>query len=297
MLDLSIVILNYKTRNLTLKCLQSIFKTQPKMKFEVLVVDNHSEDDSVQAIKKQFPGVKIIESDVNCGFAGGNNLALKEVSSKYSLLLNSDTEVKPGALDRLFSVAQQEEFDVSSCRIINPDGSFQPNGGELPVFLPLLLWISGLDDLLNKVISVSSYQERDERYYNNTKEVGWVSGTAMLIKNDILKKIGFLDEKIFMYGEDVEFCLKARRAGFKVGWIKEAEIIHLGGGSSDIPKLNQWRGEFKGLLYIYNKYYGILPAIGLRILFYLFIILRIISFAVIGKLNYAKTYAKVAVSI
>lgn len=297
MADLSVVIINFKTKDLTLKCLQSIFQTKPKVKFEVWLVDNHSEDDTVELVKRNFPWVKIIESDKNVGFAGGNNLALERINSRYSLLLNSDTEIKVNSLDMMVYVADTKKFDILSCKLLNKDGSLQPNGGELPAFWPLFFWLSGLDDIVGKAKRIFTYHEKNEGYYQGTKEMGWVGGTAMLIKNDVCNKIGFLDNNIFMYGEDVEFCLRAKRAGFKIGWTDKAVIMHLGGGSSKEPKFNQWKGEFKGLLYIYKKYYGRVSAIAIRFLFYLFILLRIISFAVLGKIRYAQTYAKVIVSI
>lgn len=296
MLDLSIIILNFNTKELTLKCLESIFKAKINANFEVIVVDNHSADDSVKEIKTHFPKVKIITSDINRGFAGGNNLALSQVKSEFSLLLNSDTEVEVGSIDSLISEARKFQFGITSCKLKNLDGSFQPNAGQLPTLMPVFFWLSGLDDIL-KQVSILSYQERSSNYYSGTREVGWVSGAVMLINNEVCKKIGFLDDKIFMYGEDVEFCLKARRAGFKVGWTETAEITHLGGGSFNQPKFNQWAGEFRGLLYIYKKYYGNLAALGLKVLFYIFIILRILAFLFLGRLNYAKTYAKVIIAI
>ncbi|MCL5783780.1 MAG: glycosyltransferase family 2 protein [Patescibacteria group bacterium] len=297
MFDLSVVILSYNTKELTCKCLKSIFGKKWNIKYEVWVVDNASSDGSVEAIKRSFPQVHLVESQTNLGFAGGNNLALKKIESKYILLLNSDTEILSGSLEKLVQFAEDKNYDIVSCKLQNSDGSFQPNAGELPIFIPVMLWISGLDDILKKILPVSSYQATDKSYYYDGRKVGWISGSVMLVKNEVFKKIGYLDEKIFMYGEDVEFCLRAKKAGFSVGWTDRAEIIHLGGGSSKRPKFNQWTGEFKGLLYIYKKYYGFLPALFLRFLFYIFIVVRILGFFVLGRKEYAKTYAKVFISI
>ncbi|MDO8639147.1 MAG: glycosyltransferase family 2 protein, partial [Candidatus Daviesbacteria bacterium] len=262
-------------------------------KIKVLVIDNCSCDESALMVKKNFPQVEILENSQNLGFTGGNNLGLKELKSKYALLLNSDTVVLEGSLDSLMNFMDESDYGVASCKLVDGDGKFQPNAGKLPTFLPMFFWLSGTDDILGKIFPINSYQERKIGYYNKDREVGWVSGTAMMIKDVVLKKIGFLDENIFMYGEDVEYCLRANRAGFKIGWTNQTEIIHLGGKSTNQPKFNQWKGEFKGLLYIYNKYYGFLSAFILRILIYIFIIFRITAFLLLGKSQFSKTYAKI----
>lgn len=299
MLDLTIVILNYNTKDLTLKCLKSIFKRKWNTAFEVWAVDNASTDTSVEEIKKNFPKVKLIASNKNLGFSKGNNLALRKTYKKarYSLLLNSDTEVLPRSLDNLIKFAENSGAGIASCKLLNPDGSFQPNGGELPRFLPMFFWLSGIDDIFRKILPLPSFHREDEKYYQNRKKVGWVSGSVMLIKNTVFEKIGFLDGKIFMYGEDVDFCWRAKKAGFKNLWTNKAEIVHIGGASFDKAELNQWSGELKGLFYLYNKYYGYIAVIGLRLLVYFFTVLRIIAFFILGKRDYAKTYAKVITKI
>lgn len=295
--DLSVIILNYNTKELILKCLKSILDKKWQHKVEVIVVDNGSNDGSKEAVRKRYPFVKLIPSRTNLGFAGGNNLGLKKSRTKYCLLLNSDTEVLDGALDKLVNFGRDRGFEICSCKLLNTDKSFQPNAGSLPSPFFVFLWLSGIDDLSKKIGFNVSYQARDKGYYLKDREVGWVSGTAMLIRSDIFKKIGFLDKKIFMYGEDVEYCMRANRSGFRVGWTNEAEIIHIGGGSWDQPKYNQWLGEFRGLLYIYKKYYGFWAKGYLKILIYIFSAVRIIAFLLFGKLSYARTYAKIITKI
>ena len=297
MVNLSIIIVSYNTKELTTKCLQSIYKYQWKNTIDIWVVDNASSDGSVEAISKKFPKVKIIASKDNLGFAAGNNLALKKAKSEFYLLLNSDTEVMENSFDNLLEFANSNNFGICSCKVLNKDGSFQPNGGDLPEFLPLFFWLSGLDDFIKKIMVPISYQQRTQNYYKDGREMGWVSGSVMLIKKEVLEKIGLLDKKIFMYGEDVEFCLRAKRAGFKIGWTDKAQVVHLGGGSSKTPKYNQWLGEFKGLLYVYQKYYGWGRRLLLKILIYFFVMLRSIAFVIIGKFDYAKTYAKIIYKI
>lgn len=296
-MDLTVIILNYNTKDLLMSCLDSIVQKKWQHSIKVMVVDNCSVDDSVITVRKHFSQVSVIESNQNLGFTRGNNLGLKEVKSKYALLLNSDTEVLEGSLDKLIDFMDKTDYGIASCRLVDGEGNFQPNSGQLPTFFPMFTWLSGLDDILNKMLSVSSYQARDNRYYLKDREVGWVSGSAMIIRSEVWHKIGYLDEKIFMYGEDVEYCLRAKREGFKVGWTNGTQIIHLGGKSSSQPQYNQWRGEFKGLLYIYKKYYGLLAALGLKVLIYLFVILRAGAFFILGKTPVSKTYVKIIFSL
>ncbi|MDD2823016.1 MAG: glycosyltransferase family 2 protein [Candidatus Daviesbacteria bacterium] len=291
------MIVNFNTEKLILDCLESIYKNKPKVSFEIWVVDNCSTDQSVSLIKKHFPNVHLIESDKNLGFAGGNNLALKKASAKNYLLLNSDTLVKSNSLDNLVDFASSSDYGICSCKLVYKNGAFQPNAGELPTFFPMFFWISGLDDILEKVLFIKSYQARDKNYYFDKATVGWVSGSVMLVKDEVIKKIGLLDEAIFMYGEDVEYCFRANKAGFITGWTNSAEIIHIGGGSSTSPKYNQWFGEFKGLIYIYNKLFGTLAMYFIKFMLYSFILVRTLIFLLLGKVSYSKTYAKIFINL
>jgi GT2 family glycosyltransferase len=294
MTNILVVILNYNTKALTEKCIKSILDKKWRRKVKIVVVDNASTDGSLDYLKPKFKDVDFIASDRNLGFAGGNNLALKRYLNKaeYFLILNSDTEVLEGSLDKLYSFAKSG-FDICSPKLLNPDMSFQPSGGELPYFWPLFFWLSGLDDVFRPFFRLPSYQERSADYFRGNSLVGWVPGTAMLVSGKVFNKIGFLDDDIFMYGEDVDFCFRARKAGFKIGFTDKAEIIHLGGASLDKPQLRQWMGEFRGLLYFYSKHFGKIQSLLLRFLIYLFVILRIIAFFSVGKFAHAKTYTQV----
>lgn len=294
--DLSVVVVTYNTKELTIKCLEAIYKSKCGFKFETILVDNASSDGTVEEVKKLFKQVKVVVSEKNLGFAGGNNLGLGVAGGKYCLLLNSDAFVKEGALERLVNLAEESQLGITSAKLLNPDGSFQPNGGQPPSLLSNFVWISGLDDLLPGWLGRYSYQMRNLVDYEK-KGVGWVSGTAMMISRRVIEKIGLLDEKLFMYGEDVEYCMRANENGFRVGWCRDALVVHLGGASSKQPKLSQWRGEFKGLKYIYLKHLGLGKYIILKSMLYPFILLRIIAFALIGKIDYSTTYAKIITEI
>lgn len=292
---LTIVILSYNTKGLLEVCLKSIFEREWKYEMDVWVVDNASADDSSAMVKKKFPQVKVIDAGSNLGFAGGNNIALKKINSTYCLLLNSDTEVLDGSLDKLIEFMDRGNYGIGTCKLLNLDKSFQPNTGDLPFGLALLAWVSGLDDLPIIGPLLPSFHKKNEDKIN--VEVGWVSGTAMMIRKDVIEKVGLLDDALFMYAEDTDYCIRARKSGFKIGWTGNTQIMHLGGGSSKDSAFRQWVGEFRGLLYIYKKYFGFFAEFCLRLLFYIFICLRMVAFLFLGKVNITKTYARVLLSI
>ncbi|OGM10470.1 hypothetical protein A2W13_02490 [Candidatus Woesebacteria bacterium RBG_16_36_11] len=302
MLDLAILILNYNTPDLTIKCLKSILESNFNMSYKIWVVDNASTDDSADKITNfisQNSNLNLIKNSDNLGFSKGNNVALKKAykDAKYTLLLNSDTVVDRDSISNLVNFAKNKNFDIASCKLLGPDNSFQPNAGSLPKPFAVYVWLSGLDDIFRKFIRIESYQERSKSYYLKDREVGWVSGSVMLVNSRVFEKIGFFDEKIFMYGEDVDLCWRAKDKGFKVGWTNSAEILHIGGASSDKPKYVQWLGEFKGLLYLYNKHYNKVAEYLLKLLIYFFVLLRCLAFLILGKKAYAKTYAEVIKNI
>ncbi len=298
MTKLQISIINYRTKELTEKTVKSITGKIWNTDYKITLVDNASNDDSIEYLKKKLPKIKLIESDKNLGFAGGHNLVLKDSDADYYLILNSDVEVKEGFLDNLVEFMDRSDFGIGSCKLLNKDGSFQPNGGDLPYFFPVLFWLSGMDDFLPGLKNkLPSLHRQYQSYYHGDKEMGWVGGTAMIIKKETLKKIGSLDDNIFMYAEDIEYCLRGARFGIKTGWTDKAELVHLGGASSLDPHFRQWVGEFKGLLYIYKKYFGITPTLVIKLLIYKFTILRMLAFLVLGKMEVVKTYAKVLKSI
>ena len=292
---LGVIILSYNTKKLTLECIESIKESAPNLSYEIILVDNASTDQTIREVTKKYPDVNIVKSRSNLGFSGGNNLALKKYLKEfdYFLLLNSDTLVKPDSLEKLVKKAKDKGYSILSPKLINPDGSLQPNAGNLPKPFPLFIWLSGLDDIFRKVIYLPSYQERNVSKYYGTKEVGWVSGTAMLIDKSLLKKVGYLDEKIFMYGEDVDYCWRAQEKGECVGWTDESKIIHLGGASSTNPKYSQWIGEFRGILYLYKKYYGPFATGILKVMIYTFVCIRVLAFFIVGKVGHSKAYAKI----
>ena len=243
-MDLSIIILSFNTKNLLDDCLDSVFQQTKGIKFEVLVVDNHSTDGSAEMVKKKFPQVKLINNKKNLGFAQANNQGMKKAQGKYLLLLNSDTKIKNKSLKNLLSLAQKkQDLGIAGPKLLNPDGTPQPSTGPfytLPVTFFSLF--------------------RGDRYlrhaYSQEKAVDWLSGACFLIKRELIYKVGLLDEKFFMYVEEMEYCYRAKKAGYLTYFFPQAEVYHLERGSSPEGKQKAIWGIYQGLIYFYQKHFA-----------------------------------------
>ncbi len=232
---LSIIVVSYNTKQLLHNCLKSIEKNRKELKsVEVIVVDNGSTDGSKEYLKTTTKDLKVIFNDRNLGFAEANNQGIKIAKGKYVLLLNSDTVVKAGALKQLVEFAEEKpDAGVIGSQLLNPDDSVQPSCYHSPSIFGAVkeFWL-GQKGAFTK-------------YAPGTKEpvaVDAVVGAAFLIRKEVIDKIGLLDEQYFMYFEDLDYCRRAWRAGYKVYYLPGAEIIHLHGASGKKlkSKPNQW---------------------------------------------------------
>ena len=238
----SIIILSFNTKELLRNCLESLKDNQ-----EIIVVDNGSTDGSPQMVEGEFPKVKLIKNQKNLGFGAGNNQALRQAQGEYILLLNSDTLVKNNApLKMAEFLAKHPGVGVVGCKLLNPDGGPQPSAGPFPN-----LWVSAImlfaEHWLGDLVRSSFAQ---------TKEVDWVMGAALMIRREVIKKAGLMDEGIFMYMDEVEWCYRIKKAGFKVMFYPGAEIVHLFTGSSKTGRQDPILNIYRGLLYFYQKHYS-----------------------------------------
>lgn len=273
MTTISTIIISYNTADLTVQAIQTTLDNyhQDKLDGEVIVVDNASSDNSVEVLKKKFgKKIALIESKQNLGFAGANNLAITKARGEFYFLLNSDTILKPHAIKNLLSVfadfpsdyrtqqlqASKDLLDrvgIVSGKLLNPDGSTQPQGGALPTLANLISWwLWPLPSDMPLFPTAQKYHIEDLLYFDQLHNQGWLGGTALLIKKAVIEEIGNLDENIFMYAEDVEFCWRAHKHHWDVVYTPSAEIVHLGSASSS--NLNARVGEIRGLKYTLAKH-------------------------------------------
>ena len=235
--EVAIIILNYKTPKLVVDCLDSISKSANFKDFYVVVVDNNSGDSSVKeiaaAINKNNWGswVELVAAKENGGFSYGNNLGISSINANYYLLLNSDTIIVEQAIYKLYEFANMNSSaSIVSPRLIWPDGELQTNGFRD---------IHPLSELVRaaKIGIISKLLKRYLIPVEPCLEVthpDWVCFACVLIKKEVLDIVGCLDENYFMYYEDVDYCRRAKQAGFEIATCPDAKVIHLNGGSSGI---------------------------------------------------------------
>jgi len=217
------------------------------MAIEVIVVDNGSTDDSPTMVAKEFPQVRLIKNKKNLGFGAANNQGMKAATGDYFLLLNSDTVVKDQApLKMAAFLAKNPRVGAVGCKLLNPDDSPQPSAGPFPGLKVSFIMLF-LEHWLGDLVRFS---------FKETKEVDWVMGAALMIRREVLSKAGLMDEKMFMYMDEVEWCYRLKKAGFKVMFYPGAAIVHLGGGSSKTGRQDPILNIYRGLLYFYQKHYS-----------------------------------------
>src|SRR3989344_5189609 len=224
-MDLSVVIVNYNTKDLLKACLKSVFGSHTSFNFEVLVSDNGSKDGSVEMVRKHFPEAKLIENNANLGFSKGNNAALRQAIGKYCLLLNSDTEVRANTFDLSIRYMNlHPEVGAMGCKVLLPNGELDKAcRRKFPNPANAFLRLFGLKKFSNYNIDTPIDQE---------VEVDSVMGAYLLIRKYVVDKVGYLDEDYFMYGEDIDWCWRIKEAGYKIMYVPTCKITHFKYGSS-----------------------------------------------------------------
>lgn len=231
-MDLSIIIVNYKSAGLVLDCISSVYEQTKEISFEIILVDNHSEDNCRELVLEKFPAVQWIQTGYNAGFARANNEGIKIAKGANILLLNSDTIVLDRALDKTIALFKKDDAVGCGVQLLNTDGSHQISGahfvkGGLNFLLPLpylgrfiRYWGYKLG---SRVPSITEVKDR--------VEVDWIVGAFLLAKRTAIDKAGMLDDDFFMYAEEIEWCSRLRRQG-KMVLYSEPKVIHIGGGTS-----------------------------------------------------------------
>lgn len=228
MTPLDIIIVNYNTRNDLVACLRSLKSAPPARPHTVYVVDNGSADDSVNAVRDEFAAVRVIEMGRNAGFAAANNAGIRASSSPLVLLLNSDTLVPEGALETLCERLEATGAVAAGPRLI--DGDARPEISWGAMLTPWSEWIQA-----RRVAAARSTlpqaRRRVDGLTSTERHVDWVSGACLLVRREAAVAVGLLDERYFMYEEDVDFCAALRAGGGSILFTPAATVIHLQGRS------------------------------------------------------------------
>lgn len=315
-LTLSTIIVSYNTVDLTCNAVQSVLNEylHSKIDGEVIVIDNNSADDSTHQLKRLFHDhIKLIESDKNLGFAGGNNLGIEQACGEFIFLLNSDTTVHPGAIKSILKKFKKypdkdtaelenthkvDRLGIVSCKLLNLDGTLQKQGGALPSLKTIAFWwLLPVPSSVYKFPPSVSYHIEQDEFYETEQSIGWVGGTAMMIKREVIEEIGVLDEGIFMYAEDVEYCMRATDHHWDILYTPDGEITHFGSASSSSDRATL--GEVIGLYYLAQKHFPAWKASAVRKILRLGCLLRWFLFGIIAghekkKKVYQEAFQKLA---
>lgn len=229
---LTIITVNYNTKNFLLKSIKSIYKTIKNISFEILVVDNASFDGVEKALKQNFPEVNFIQNNQNLGFAKANNQAIKKAKGEFILLLNPDTVLTQGAIETMLSYMEKHsKVGIVGPYLINGYGNTQLSYNLSSFLFPATDQV--IDYVYERIHFVKKTLLLTTRIENKKpKEVALVMGACLLTKREVFNTVGLLDENFFMFGEDTDFCYRAKKQGFKIIFLPQAFIIHYGGRSS-----------------------------------------------------------------
>lgn len=286
-MKLSVIIVSYNTSALLLNCLNSLLASLTEFlsenEYEVIVVDNGSDDDSIDVVKKHYPSFRLICNKDNSGFSVANNQGIKEAKGDIVLLLNSDTEVKKDSLQKMYKIIHEDnKIAVVGGMLRGKNGKIQPSVGFFPTLSKVFLWMTFIDDLPIISFLVKPYHVDNKSFYNSVRQVDWVSGACMMLNRQAINKVGMLDEKIFMYGEEMEWCYRLKKSGYNIVYTNEAEILHLKGASGSGESAGILE-EFKALRYFYRKHYSGWQYPILVALLRFGALLRLILFGIIGR--------------
>ncbi len=228
--DLSLCIVTCNAREMLRKCLLSIYQAPPAMSFEIILVDNHSEDGTLEMLAQEFPLVQVVKNPNNAGYTRPMNQALRLARGRYLVQLNNDTLIPAQTFDTLAAFMETHpEVGICTPKLLSPDGSLQKQSrrGEARPW-EVISYFTGLARLFPHSKFFGGYLQ-SWHAENETHAVKAVAGTCMFIRREVINQIGYLDERFFAYQEDTDFCIRANKVGWQVYYIHTAQITHFGG--------------------------------------------------------------------
>jgi len=263
--ELSIIVVNWNTRQLLSECLQSLYNTISGLSFDVYVIDNASTDDSLVMLAADFPSVQVIRNIENVGFPRANNQAMRVCQGKYFLLINSDAVALPDSIQVMYELAESQPLaGMVGAHLLNSDGSFQASHTNFPNLWQEFLILTGI----GRMLLGSWYPSQGPQEVKGPQVVDYVEGACMFVRAEAYRQVGGMDEGFFMYAEEVDWCYKLKKGGWQVWYHPEARIIHHGSASSK-SRLTQREGDlYRSRVRFFRKHYGFLPAALLKILIY-----------------------------
>lgn len=253
----TVIILNHNTKDLLEGCLSSLSENDPAGELETIVVDNHSTDGSVEMARKRFPHVRIIALDANLGFSAGMNAGLRCSGGDFLLLLNADTFLPRGSVDRLLSAMRHlPQVGIAGPRLVDAEGNLQDSCQYFPT-----LTLHHSCRFLLRLLGARTGISRKACEKGRPLPVDWLHGACLLIRREMLEEVGLFDPGYFLYGEDMDLCFRARRHGWCMAYIPEVEVVHFGNRSAiqllgKEGSYSQMRLRVFALLYFLRRHFG-----------------------------------------
>ena len=250
-MDISIIIINWNTKDLLTNCIESVYRTTKNLSFELWVVDNGSSDGSVMAVKNFYPLVNIIENPHNLGFAKACNQALRRINGRYAVLLNTDTIVLDGTIETALDFMKKNK-NIGLCggQLLNPDGSKQNSIANIPTLATELLNKSLLRKLFPK-----KYPGKEHDFINPI-EVESIIGAFMIVRKEAIDDAGLMDEAYFFFFEETDWCMRMKNKGWRVVHHPDVKLYHLQGQSAKKvhirARIEYWRSRY----IFFKKHYG-----------------------------------------
>ncbi|MCC7359785.1 MAG: glycosyltransferase family 2 protein [Anaerolineales bacterium] len=263
-MDLSIIIVNWNTRDLLAGCLDSLRAHPLEGASETWVVDNASADGSAALVRERYPEARLIENSRNLGFAAANNQALRASTGRYAVLFNSDALARPGALTTMLRFLDAHPaVGAVGPKLVNPDGSFQASYAKFPTLLSELALLTGLARWWLGPYAPSPRPTPGE----TPRVVDWVAGAALMVRRTAIERVGLMDEGYFLYSEETDWCWRLTRGGFPIWYLPEVEIVHQGGASSRQQSARSYGWLYAGKLRFFARHYSAPAAWALRLAF------------------------------
>lgn len=260
---MAVCIVNYNTRELLRSCLESVSFS---IGDEIWVVDNRSSDGSQEMVRTEFPAVEFVETENNIGYGAAADLAISLSNAPYILLLNSDTILQSGALEKVSDYLDKNpSVGILGPRIINPNRTLQPSCFPMPTPIQIFFDISHLNQVIKQIPFA---REKNYRTWGHTysRAVPWVQGAALAIRREAYDRVGGFDKAFFMYYEEVDLCYRMLNTGWEVHFSPVTEVIHIGAASTNQLRINMELQYYKSLALFYHKHYSSLQLIEMVLL-------------------------------
>lgn len=263
--DLSVVVVSRDVRDLLAACLESLHQSDNGFVIETLVVDAASSDGSSAMVRQRFPAVRQLASRENLGFTRGNNWAIRLARGRHVMLLNPDTVVRPGALRALVTFLDAHpDVGVAAPKLVFPDGSVQSSRRRFPRPVTGFVESTVLERWLGRSRVVREYR-LDDGPADAPQDVDWVVGAAMVVRREAFEQAGLLDERFFMYSEEVDLCRRIRAAGWRVVYVPDAVVVHHEGRSSEQNLVQRNLDFHESRFRYYRKHFGRAWSLALRL--------------------------------